>query len=95
MLSVVFSKIILSLSQASHARDEYARRMTDVNHAMESQGVSVRLQRRVRRFFEFKFMQPAAADPAKSYIAELPNAMRVDLMTSLYNKMLHQVICEG
>ena len=59
---------------------------------MASQGVPVALQRRVRRFFEFKYMLMAGLDdPATSYISELPNAMKVDIMTSLYAGMLQLV----
>ena len=90
--SVVFSKIILALQAQTAARDAYASKMLAVNDAMESQGVAKHLQRRVRRFFEFKFMLMAGLDdPATSYICELPNAMRVDIMTSLYSGMLNEV----
>jgi CRP-like cAMP-binding protein len=90
--SVVFSKIILALQAQTAARDAYANKMMAVNDAMDSQGVPRPLQRRVRRFYEFKYMLMAGLDdPATSYIAELPNAMRVDIMTSLYNDMLKDV----
>ena len=91
-LAIVFSKIILALQTASAARDAYARRMRSMNDAMASQNVPTGLQRRVHRFFEFKFMLTAGLDdPATSYIAELPNGMKVDLMRSLYSEMLMKV----
>ena len=85
MLAIVFSKIILAIQAQSAARDAYSNKMRAINDAMSSQGVPSRLQRRVRRFFEFKYMLMAGLDdPATSYISELPNALRVDIMDGLY-----------
>ena len=70
-LAIVFSKIILALQAQSAARDAYAGKMVAVNDAMQSQGVPMNLRRRVRRFFEFKYMLMAGLDdPSTSYVEE-------------------------
>ena len=63
--------------------------MRAINVSMRSQGVVPSLQRRVRRFFEFKWISMHGDDDtATSYISELPNGIRVDLMISLYSGII-------
>ena len=65
--------------------------MSQVNESMAHQDVPHELRTRVRRFFEFRWLALMGGSQSTSYVDELPNGLKADLMACCYAKSLRQV----
>ena len=86
--AVVFSEVIITLSNRTRTRDNYAHKMDQVNESMAHTNVPHSLRTRVRRFFEFRWLALMGGSQSSSYVDELPNGLKADLMSSCFSQML-------
>jgi len=95
LFALVFSEVMIALSNLTRTRDRYAERMRMINERMGQEQLPRRLQRRVRRFYEFMWMHMRGMTADKhGYLADLPNGLRVDVSIELFSEFLKQAGCE-
>jgi len=91
LFAVVFGNIIIAMGNVVRSRDAYAQRMRAINEALEHQNVPTPFRRRVRRFYEFKWLADRSEKITQEYLTELPSALRVDIVTNSYAALLGSV----
>ena len=79
------------MSNGARTHDLFAQRMRSINEALEHSGVEGKFRRRVRRFYEYVWLSVRSKRVTREFIEELPDALRVDIVTSSYAEMLRKV----
>ena len=92
MVAVVFGEVLLALSNLKRSAEAYTQRMQEVNESMNHDQLPERLQRRVRRFFEFRWLAVRGDVSAQhQYLGELPAGLHVMLSLELFGPLIRKV----
>ena len=91
LFALVFSEVIMAMQNSARTHDLFAQRMRSINEALEhseSRGNSAGACSASTSMF---WLSVRSKRVAREFINELPEALRVDIVTSSYADMLRRV----
>ena len=91
LFAAVFGEVILAMSNAKRGADAYAARMRSINEALEHQNIPRKFRRRVQRFYEFVWLSEHTQKITGEYLQELPQALKVDIVSSSFSHLLRRM----
>lgn len=89
LFAVLFGEIVVQIANLNASASAYQEKMRAINESMKAHHIELRLQARVRRFYEFQWLHQRGVK--NDYVRELPEALRSDIAVSQYAQTLQKV----
>tara|TARA_B110001452_G_scaffold228445_1_gene203867 strand:- start:666 stop:2861 length:2196 start_codon:yes stop_codon:yes gene_type:complete len=89
LFAVLFGEIVVQIANLNASASAYQEKMRAINESMQAHHIELRLQARVRRFYEFQWLHQRGVK--NDYVRELPEALRSDIAVSQYAQTLQKV----